>query len=327
MKPFLTLLLESFRGLKSQWIFWITMGLSALVALVYLSIGFDDKGMSLFFGLTHFEDPNLVKTSPLSTIVYMMIFTKGLAGFWLTWVSIILALVSCAPIYPNTMTEGGAGMVMTKGVSRLQIFIAKFVGSLFFVLIQVSLFMAVVMIAFKWRLGDWNFSLLWYVPAILLVFASLYAFQVLIAVKTRSALTALILTVLVWALSSGLGAGERALYMVLSGMERGPVGKKGEEVEDATLEKWYRIVKAVHTPFPKNAPIMDEAENKLVFSGMNQFAYDLSKLGDKKLERRVDRRLDRVMGHESKFYSIWSSFLFALVALGAAAWSFCRREY
>jgi ABC-type transport system involved in multi-copper enzyme maturation permease subunit len=183
MKPILTLLLESFRGLKSQLIFWITLGLSLLVALIFLSIGFDDEGMTFFFGLTGFAEENLAEEGPFRSIVYKMIFSNAIGGFWLTWIATILALISCAPIFPNTMTEGGAGMVMTKGVPRLQIFAAKFVGSLFFVTIQVGLFMVIVFIAFKWRLGVWYPQLFWYLPAVLLVFVSLYSFLVLVAVK------------------------------------------------------------------------------------------------------------------------------------------------
>ncbi|MEJ6636761.1 MAG: hypothetical protein QNL77_13720, partial [Akkermansiaceae bacterium] len=60
MKAFLTLLLDSFRMLKSGAIFWVTFGISLLVAVIYLSIGFDEKGVTLFFGLTGFPSEDLV---------------------------------------------------------------------------------------------------------------------------------------------------------------------------------------------------------------------------------------------------------------------------
>ncbi|MDB4386989.1 hypothetical protein N9Z15_02150 [Akkermansiaceae bacterium] len=149
MKAFLTLLLDSFRMLKSGAIFWVTFGISLLVAVIYLSIGFDEKGVTLFFGLTGFPSEDLVKGSPGSATFY----TKAIVGFWLSWAAIILALISCASIFPKTMEEGSAGMLLTKKSSRLGVFIAKYIGSLLFMFVQVGLFIVIVLIAMKWRLG------------------------------------------------------------------------------------------------------------------------------------------------------------------------------
>ena len=149
MKAFLTLLLDSFRMLKSGAIFWVTFGISLLVAVIYLSIGFDEKGVTLFFGLTGFPSEDLVKGSPGAATFY----TKAIVGFWLSWAAIILALISCASIFPKTMEEGSAGMLLTKKSSGLGVFIAKYIGSLLFMFVQVGLFIVIVLIAMKWRLG------------------------------------------------------------------------------------------------------------------------------------------------------------------------------
>ncbi len=204
MKPFLTLLLDSYRGLRSETIFWVTVGLSLLVAVIFLSIGFNDKGISIFFGAKTWENEMMVKGSPLAFVTYVMIFTNFVAGGWLTFIAIILALISCASIFPDAMKEGSAGMLMTKVPSRLHVFLAKLTGSLFFVLIQVGLFVIIVFLAFRWRLGVWNFSLFWYVPAVLLVFLNLYSFMVLIGVKTRSVMTSIMLTMLLWGISASI---------------------------------------------------------------------------------------------------------------------------
>ncbi|MDA7881132.1 ABC transporter permease [Akkermansiaceae bacterium] len=355
MKPFYTLLLESFRGLKSQLIFGITLGLSLLVAFIFLSIGFDDKGMTFFFGLTGFEDESLAQNGLARAFVYKELFSVGIAGVWLTWIAIILALISCAPIFPNTMTEGGAGMVMTKGVSRLQIFAAKFVGSLFFVLIQVGLFVLIVFVAFKWRLGSWHPQLFWYVPAVLLVFVSLYSFLVLVAVKTRSVLTALLLTFLVWGISALLGFSEEKMRAFMVMKERGffaqaqseRVGSDEESLEpstdgpeapeeeeetqsvnafeendDGTLERVHGVVKTIHSFFPKNGPIMDEAKKRLLLEEVDHL---VARGGDDVEEMAM--RKDLIDHGNSSFYTIWSSVLFAAVMLALAAFSFCRRDY
>ena len=361
MKPFFTILLESYRGLKSQILFWITLGLSFLVALIFLSIGFDEKGVT-FVGFNIIEEDMLSKSSPIVGVLYKWMFSFFVAGIWLTWVAIILALVSCAPIFPNAMTEGGAGMLMTKGVSRLEIFIAKFIGSLFFVLFQVGLFVAIVFLAFRWRLGEWHPEIFWYVPAVLLVFVSLYSFLVLIAVKTRSVLAAILLTMLVWAISGTLGFVEgvlRAQVMVEDYMDSIPteevVVKKeteGEETEDQpveedvseeepvqetetpqritsteTVKRWHGIIKVVHSFLPKNGPIMEEAGRKLMMSDIENMSFDLNTKEGRESAEELEVQRKAMDNQNSSFYTIWSSVLFAGVMLSLAALSFCRRDY
>jgi len=233
MKPYLTILVDSFRMLKARAIFWVTLGISLLVALIYLSIGFDEKGMSFFFGLSTVENDLFKEGTPQSASLYVAIFTKLIAEYWLSWIAVVLALISCSAIYPESLKEGAAGMVLTKKPSRLNVFIAKFVGSLLFVFIQVTLFVFIVFIALKWRLGSWNPSIFWYVPLILLVFTYLYSFMTLIAVRTKSAMTALILTLVLWLISSIVGLVEGQLYngIQMAGM------REHFEVEDVQLEE------------------------------------------------------------------------------------------
>ena len=308
MKPFLTLLLESYRGLKSETIFWVTVGLSLLVAVVFLSIGFDESEISFFFGATSIESDFSGSGARLAQeIGYIMIFTNIVAGGWLTFIAIILALISCASIFPDAMKEGSAGMLMTKAPSRLQVFLAKLTGSLFFVFIQVGLFVLIVFVAFRWRLGVWNFSVFWYVPAVLLVFLNLYSFMVLLGVLTRSVMTSIMLTMLLWGISAGINwtiaynenSYRRSQYVEVEqpvvvgevvtvdeppSEDAGPDTPSEEvapEVEDEFMRPEMKkvegnprilsrinMLKVVHSFFPKNSPIMASAEKKLVLDGM-----------------------------------------------------------
>ena len=49
------LLLDSFRMLRARRLFWVALCLSGLIAMVYASIGFDEGGVSVLFGLLSFE--------------------------------------------------------------------------------------------------------------------------------------------------------------------------------------------------------------------------------------------------------------------------------
>lgn len=366
MKPFLTILLDSYRGLKSEMIFWITLGLSALVAVVFLSIGIHGDGISVLFGLFSWNPSEEIVGGffgdLINRIVYLMIFSNFVAGVWLTFIATILALISCASIFPNSMNEGAAGMLMTKKPSRLLIFFAKLTGSLLFVLVQVGLFVIIVFFAFRWRLGVWNFSVFWYVPAVLLVFLNLYSVMVLIGVRTRSVLTSILITMLVWGISAGLNAGITGLqvqYRVekmtieevqekeakVRAAEDEEVAPKNSEkgaIEESISEglankeerlqetrEWLDILETVHLFLPKNGPIMAVAEEKLVIGGLEEFG------GFDEIQRRMDEDgvRDKVGDSfedpsdlPSKFDTIGTSCLFCGVMLTMAAWVFCRKE-
>lgn len=81
-------------------------------------------------------------------------------------------------------------MLLTKRPSRWVVFSAKYIGSL--------LFTVIVLFAMRWRLGTWNLEILWFISVTVLFFSFLYSFAVLLAVWTKSILTAILLTLLLW---------------------------------------------------------------------------------------------------------------------------------
>lgn len=331
MKPFLTILLDSYRGLKSETLFWITLGLSLLVAVVFLSIGMDDDGLSFLFGAFQWNPGEIfgggLRAGVINRVVYLMTFSNLVAGIWLTFIATILALISCASIFPDSMEEGSAGMLLTKKPSRLLVFFAKLTGSLLFVLVQVGLFVVIVFVAFRWRLGVWNFSVFWYLPAVLLVFLNLYSVMVLVGVKTGSVLTSILVTILVWGLSASLNFGINSIERQLQPPERIPADPALMVKDESRLglREWLEILETIHLFLPKNGPIMEVAEEKLVIGGLEEFG------GFEKLKKEMEKEdgggpLADASARKSKFSTIGSSCLFCAVMLGWAALAFSRKE-
>ena len=52
MTAFLAMLLDAYRELNSRKLFWITLGMSVMVVIAFGSIGFNEQGMSMFYGHT-----------------------------------------------------------------------------------------------------------------------------------------------------------------------------------------------------------------------------------------------------------------------------------
>ena len=208
------LLLDSLRLLRSRMLFWVSLGISALVMLAYASIGFGEQGLSLGFGLYEFEDPFFAAGSPWARALYLGLFSTLVVGMWLTWAATILALVSTSSIFPDFLSAGSIEMVLSKPISRVRIFLVKYLGSLLFVVLQVSIFCLGVFLCVGWRLGEWIWPIFAAIPLVTLFFSYLYAFNVLVALITRSTLAALLLTMIFWFLLWAVQTAESGVGMV-----------------------------------------------------------------------------------------------------------------
>ena len=72
----------------------------------------------------------------------------------------------------------------------------KFATSLLFVLLQVTLFCVGVFLCMGIRLGDWEWKIFAAIPVVTLFFSYLFSVNVLFGVWTRSALAALLITMM-----------------------------------------------------------------------------------------------------------------------------------
>ena len=198
MTIFLAFLLDAYRELNSRKLFWIILAISGLVVLRFASIGFNDTGMTMFFGLSSIEEPLLSRHSPVSSILYRGIFSHLLVGMWLSWGATILALFSTASIFPDFIRGGAVDIILAKPVSRARIFLYKYIASLLFVGMQVLFPCFLIFLALGFRLGDWEWKIFAAVPVVLLFFSYLFSICVLLGIRTRSPLAALIGTMVIW---------------------------------------------------------------------------------------------------------------------------------
>jgi hypothetical protein len=119
-------------------------------------------------------------------------------NIWLTWVAMILALVSTAGAFPELMSGGSIELFVSKPIGRLRLFFSRYFTGLLFVALQVAVFCVASFFVIGLRGGTWEWGLFLAVPLVLLVFSYLFGICVLMGVLTRSAMAALLLTSLVW---------------------------------------------------------------------------------------------------------------------------------
>lgn len=340
MSAIIAIFMDSFRLLQARRLFWISFGISLIVALVYASIGFDSKGMTMFFGWKSFENPLLREGRPEAAAFYVLMFTDWIVGLWLAWFALGLALISTAGIFPDFIAEGSIGISLSKPVGRLRLFLLKFLGGLLFVGLQMAVFTFVVFMAIGLRLGEWNLSIFWAVPVVTFVFAMLYSVAVFIGVWTRSTLFALLGACTLWVFAWLTQWTEQQLYTFAhtlpeAGMtvdfQGGGVAEGTREVnKNEGLVKAHSIVESIGAPLPKTRDatlylkrLIKMKQRDSMLSGVSLGELMTGSMSNPMQAGAMKKAEER----HSAWYVFGTSALFCGMILSLAAMIFCRRDY
>lgn len=221
MAPVLAILIDSVRALRAKKLFWFVLSISAIVVISYGSIGFNKEGFSILYGLKSFKNEYIREGMPYANYMLDMMFATFIIPLWLSWGAIILALISTADIIPEFLADGAIDLVVSKPISRVTIFLTKFVGSLMFVFFQVLIFCVGVFLIYRFRLHQWRWSMFYAIPIVLAVYSYLYAMMALLNVLTRSTLASLLITIIMWLSLFSLQSTEKILNTIrLSNVDR-----------------------------------------------------------------------------------------------------------
>ena len=190
------LTVEAYRELSAKKLFWITLGLSGLVVLIFAAIGVGDNGMTIF--TWELEIPGLNRETVPPEQFYKLAFTQFGIGVWLTWIAAILALVSTAGIVPDMISGGSIDLLLSKPISRARLFLTKYAIGLMFVVLQVGVFSLASFLVIGFRGGAWEPGFFLAVPVVTLFFSFLFCVCALAGLLTRSTIASLLITLLFW---------------------------------------------------------------------------------------------------------------------------------
>lgn len=204
--------LDAYRELNAKKLFWVVLALSGLVVLATAGIGINDRGIEILFWKT-FENPVFNTSTMPPEQFYKYIFTSFAIPIWLAWGATILALVSTASIFPDFISSGSIELALSKPISRVRLFLTKYIAAMLFVILQVSIFSVGALLVIGIRGGAWEPGILIAIPIVTLFFSYLYSVCVLLGVVTRSTIAALLLTLLCWFLFYAANNAEQGLLM------------------------------------------------------------------------------------------------------------------
>lgn len=333
------LLLDSFRMLRSQMLFWIVLLLSGIVALAYASVGVDEDGISAAFGLLKWEN-ELVRSSDLQTAkqFYLLIFTSFIAPYWLNLIAIVLGLISCASIFPEFVKKGSIDLFLSKPPSRLALFVGKYLGSLLFVFLQVFLFTLIVFFSFGFRFDDWNFTVFWAVPVVVLIFSLIYCVHVFVSVWSGSLVFGLLSAFFVWGMAVLSEWTEDLAYKIVyvlprMGLEvslQGGGVTEGEPRDSMgeTAEMIYRFTNMVRTPLPKTRVAANQLNRLVKVDGEDLTGKELGGLLFGMIPQDEEEAVFKDYQKRHPIVrDVATSLCFELFFVGLAVWVFSRRDY
>ncbi|MEO1278328.1 MAG: ABC transporter permease subunit [Planctomycetota bacterium] len=194
------LLVDAYRELCAKKLFWITMLLSVLVVLVFAMVSINENGMKFFIWQMPADLGGVTITSETMSpgLLYRTIFAELAVPRWLSWVAVILGLVSTAGMIPDLIQGGTIESVLSRPIGRVRLLLTKFVGGLLFMTLQVFVFSLLVFLVIGIRGKSWAPEVFLAVPIVVAMFSYLFAICVLLGMITRSTIAALLLTLLVW---------------------------------------------------------------------------------------------------------------------------------
>ncbi len=186
---------DGYRELNARKLFWIAIGLSAVVVIAFALIGSKDGNISLAGWRSPLPMAALGFTQET---LYKLLFMQFGVGFWLAWVSTILALVTTAGMIPEFVAGGSIDLTLSKPIGRVRLFLTKYASALLFVALQVTTFTAASFIVLGLRAGSWEPGLFLAIPIMIVFFSYLYCISAIVGLLTRSTIAALIVTMLFW---------------------------------------------------------------------------------------------------------------------------------
>ncbi len=268
------LFLDAYRELNAKKLFWITMVLSGIVILVFASLGIDEKGISILFWDLEFIPVN---TNIISQeFFYKALFSNLGISLWLTWVAMILALVSTAGIIPDMIEGGAIESILSKPIGRVRLFLTKYATGLLFVGLQVAVFSLGSFLVFGIRAGMWEPRLFLAVPIVVIFFSYLYCICALIGLISRSTITALLVTMLAWAGLFMVNLADEILQMLDTQWEV-RIDSENERLErmESNTSKLLIRANAQSHEYPDDwVPSTDEIEAKNPFIARNRERVD-----------------------------------------------------
>jgi ABC-type transport system involved in multi-copper enzyme maturation permease subunit len=219
------------------------------------------------------------------------------------WVALLVSVVLTAFFIPNMMRKGAVDLLLSKPIMRPTLLIYKYIGGLTFVFINTAIAVGGVWLVIGLRSGIWSNRFLLIILGITFFFAILYAVSTLMAVLTRNAIVAILVTCAFWFLMWIAGTFYTGMDMI-----------RKEKAMNESIPKWvFTTADVMHAVIPRTKDL-DLLTTKLIVDDTLGVA--------EKREGRMDLITFPSWGEVLGVSGAW-----IVIMLGLACWRFSTRDY
>ena len=213
------------------------------------------------------------------------------------------------------MEKGSIDAIVARPLSRWTIFLAKYAGSLFYMLVQATFFIVLLFLVVGWRWNAWFPGLLWSIPLLVLLFSYLYCICVAFGLWTRSTIASLLLTLAMWLIPiTGIHYGYETSHSILA-------VKDWHKIKSATATlRWFVPNTTGIARMVQGA--MDDTDPQELFkqqSGQNVF------LSPEEFEYALE--FEKTLIAKPWYYWVGPSLAFEAVVLLLTGWRFSRKDF
>jgi ABC-type transport system involved in multi-copper enzyme maturation permease subunit len=150
---------------------------------------------------------------PFSKALFLFLVQAFLSEWVAGLGGIAVAIIFTAGFVPNMMQKGTLDVLLARPVRRTSLLLLKYVGGLTYGLMTAAVFIGGSWLVLSARSGIWNFGYLATAGTLVFFFAVIYSVGVFFATWTRSTIAAIVMPLVLWAISSAVNAGRNVLQM------------------------------------------------------------------------------------------------------------------
>ncbi len=185
--------------------FAITTFMLAISALVFLSSNLNIVIKTVNIG------PGQSFQNAISNGIKMMLVNPLFGG------GLFLAIFSSSGFIPSMLEKGNIEILLSKPISRAELILGKYFGVSAMVLANIAYAILGFWLLIGFKFNYWDGSLLLAILTITFAFCLLYSLIILIGILTKSSLTAMMLTYLIFFVFSPLLSGREKVALFLGG--------------------------------------------------------------------------------------------------------------
>lgn len=157
------------------------------------------QGEQLWVGYAGFKlgDPLPVSRRQIKQF-FEPILLASIIKLGLGILAVFVAIVVTSPIIPETFRSGSLHLLLSKPISRVWLYLAKFCGGCIFVLVNITYVLIGLYLIAGWRFEIWNAGLLACIPILMFVFVIFYSVSGLAGLVWGNAIVCVVTCLIFW---------------------------------------------------------------------------------------------------------------------------------